>query len=143
MSRCICCRYGSSRDKQNLTPGYQQKAFPPEAKLARWCLMELLAIPLSTIKLCKWLVMLASPDAAQDSLLIHQDARVSVARLDDAETLDYLIAAERKVYLHVARGSLQANGNALSAGDALKYTDEAVVELSAAKDAEVLLFDMR
>jgi redox-sensitive bicupin YhaK (pirin superfamily) len=110
-------------DKQNLTPGYQQKEFPLEAKLARWCL-------------------LASPDAAQDSLLIHQDARVSAALLGDAGTLDYPITAGRKIYLHIARGSLQANGNALSAGDALKYTDEAVVELSAAQDAEVLLFDM-
>ena len=64
------------------------------------------------------------------------------ARLDGAETLDYPMAAGRKVYLHVARGSLQANGYALSAGDALMYEDEAAVELSAAKEAEVLLFDM-
>jgi redox-sensitive bicupin YhaK (pirin superfamily) len=99
-------------DKQNLTPGYQQKEFPLEAKLARWCL-------------------LASPDAAQDSLLIHQDARVSAARLDDAETLDYPIAAGRKVYLHVARGSLQANGHELAAGDALMFSEESLVELSA------------
>ena len=69
-------------------------------------------------------------------------ARVCRARLDGAETLDYPMAAGRKAYLHVARGSLQANGYALSAGDALMYTDEAEVELSAAKEAEVLLFDM-
>jgi redox-sensitive bicupin YhaK (pirin superfamily) len=110
-------------DQQNLTPGYQQKEFPLDAKLGRWCL-------------------LASPDATQGSLLIHQDARVSAARLDGAKTLDYPIAAGRKIYLHVARGSLQANGNSLSGGDALMYEDEVVVELSAAKKAEVLLFDM-
>ena len=110
-------------DQQDLTPGYQQKEFPPDAKLARWC-------------------MLASPDAAQGSLLIHQDARVFAARLNGAEALDYPVSAGRKVYLHVARGSVQANGNALSAGDALKYADEAAVQLSAAKDAEVLLFDL-
>ena len=110
-------------DKQDLKPGYQQKLFPPEDKLARWCL-------------------LASPDSSQGSLLIHQDARVFAARLDGAETLDYPIAAGRKIYLHVARGGLQANGHALAAGDALMYTDEAEVGLSAAKEAEVLLFDM-
>jgi redox-sensitive bicupin YhaK (pirin superfamily) len=114
-------------DKQGLTPGYQQKNFPLENKLARWCL-------------------LASPDTAPDktgsSLNIHQDARVFAARLNGVETLDYPLAAGRKAYLHVARGSLQANGYTLSAGDALMYTDEVVVELSAAKDAEVLLFDM-
>jgi len=110
-------------DQQDLAPGYQQKEFALDAKQARWCL-------------------LASPDAAQGSLLIHQDARVFAARLDVAETLDYSLAAGRKAYLHVARGSLQANGNTLSAGDALKYSDEVKVELSVAKNAEVLLFDM-
>jgi quercetin 2,3-dioxygenase len=110
-------------DKQGLTPGYQQKKFLLQDKLARWCL-------------------LASPDSVQGSLLIHQDARVFAARLDGAEKLDYPIAANRKTYLHVARGSLQANGYALSGGDALMYTDESAVELSAARWAEVLLFDM-
>ena len=110
-------------DKQDLTPGYQQKDFPLEGKLGRWCL-------------------LASPDAGKGSLLIHQDAHVFAARLDGAETLDYPIATGRKIYLHVAQGGLQANGYALSAGDALMYTDETAVELSGARDAEVLLFDM-
>jgi redox-sensitive bicupin YhaK (pirin superfamily) len=110
-------------DQQNLKPGYQQKDFSLENKLARWCL-------------------LASPEGAQGSLLIHQDARVSAARLDGAETLDYSLPAGRKAYLHVARGSLEANGNALSAGDALMFSDEKLVALSAARDAEVLLFDL-
>ncbi|MBI5429397.1 MAG: pirin family protein [Nitrosomonadales bacterium] len=111
-------------DSQGLTPGYQQKPFPLEDKRARWCL-------------------LASPDAAQGSLLIHQDARVYAARLDGAETLDYPIAARRRIYLHVARGSLQANGCALADGDALMCSDESSVNLAAAKDAEVLLFDLK
>jgi quercetin 2,3-dioxygenase len=110
-------------DRQNLTPGYQQKNFPLEDKLARWCL-------------------LASPDAVQGSLLIHQDAHVFAARLNNAETLNYPLAAGHKAYLHVARGSLQANGYALVAGDALMYEDEPAVALSAARDAEVLLFDL-
>ena len=110
-------------DQQNLTPGYQQKEFPQADKLGRWCL-------------------LASPDAAQGSLLIHQDARVSAARLDGAEKLDYPVTAGRKVYLHVARGSLLANGYSLAPGDALMFTDEKVVELGMAKNAELLLFDM-
>lgn len=110
-------------NRQGLTPGYQQKNFPLENKRGRWC-------------------MLASPDAAQGSLLIHQDARVFSTRLDGKEMLDYPLAAGRLAYLHVARGSLLANGYALSAGDALMYTDEARVALSAAQDAEVLLFDL-
>jgi redox-sensitive bicupin YhaK (pirin superfamily) len=110
-------------DRKGLTPAYQQKNFPLAEKTGRWC-------------------PLASPDAEQGSLLIHQDARVFAARLNGAETLDYPIAAKRKIYLHVARGGLQANGYALAAGDALMYTDDSAVELRAAKEAEVLLFDM-
>ena len=110
-------------DCHGLTPGYQQKSFALEEKLARWC-------------------MLASPDAVQGSLLIHQDARVFAARLDGGDILDYPVPAGRRIYLHVARGSLIVNGQVLAAGDALMYTDEAGVELRGAKEAEVLLFDM-
>jgi hypothetical protein len=110
-------------DQQGLPPGYWQQEFPDAAKRGRWCL-------------------LASPDQAEDSLHIHQDARVSAALLDGAETLDYVIAAGRKVYLHVARGSLTANGQRLNGGDALRYSDEARVVLSDGKNAEVLLFDL-
>ena len=110
-------------DEQGLAPGYWQKAFPDEANRGRWRL-------------------LASPDAADGSLRIHQDTRLSAALLDGAETLDYLIPAGRKAYLHVARGSLQANGHELGAGDALLYVDEARVSFAAGKDAEVLLFDL-
>jgi redox-sensitive bicupin YhaK (pirin superfamily) len=109
--------------EQGLTPGYWQKLFPAESKRERWCL-------------------LVSPDAAQSSLHIHQDARLSAALLDGAETLDYPIAVGRKIYLHVVRGSLTANRQRISAGDALMYSDEQWVMLEKAADAEVLLFDL-
>ena len=110
-------------DRQGLAPGYRQKDFPLKDKLARWCL-------------------LASPDTGNGSLLIHQDARVFAARLGASETLDYSLAEGRKAYLHVARGSLSANGYGLSAGDALMYSDEKGLSLANADDAEVLLFDL-
>jgi redox-sensitive bicupin YhaK (pirin superfamily) len=110
-------------DEQGLTPGYWQKFFSDADKRGRWCL-------------------LVSPDAAAGSLRIHQDVRLSAALLDGAETLGYPIAAGRKVYLHVARGSVTANGLALNAGDALMFSEEQQVVLAAAQNAEVLLFDM-
>lgn len=112
-------------DAQGLHPGYWQKSVPVQP--GRWSL-------------------LVSPDAAHDAsddaLHIHQDARVSSALLGDDGTLDYPLVVGRRAYLHVARGSLSANGIALDAGDALMYTDEKIVELTAGKNAEVLLFDM-
>ena len=109
--------------QQNLPPGYQQKVFGASAKRGRWCL-------------------LASQDQAAGSLRIHQDARVSAALLNGTEKLVYPVPAGRKIYLHVARGALTANGHSLNAGDALMYRDGPNVELAAGINAEVLLFDM-
>ena len=112
-------------DAQGLQPGYWQKTVP--VMRGKWSL-------------------LVSPDAAHDAsdeaLHIHQDARVSSALLDGDEILDYPLVAGRRAYLLVARGSLTANGIALDAGDALMFSDEAMVELSTGDNAEVLLFDM-
>ncbi len=112
-------------DQQGLPPGYWQKRVL--FRHGQWNL-------------------LVSPDAAHDAsdeaLHIHQDARVSSATLNGKETLEYPLAPGRRAYLHVARGSLMANGQALAAGDALAYVDEDRLMLSAGKDAEVLLFDM-
>ncbi|HXU93474.1 MAG TPA: pirin family protein [Gallionella sp.] len=110
-------------NEQGLTPGYWQKLFPDEAKRGRWCL-------------------LVSPDAAQDSLQIHQDVRLSAALLDGDVTLDYPVSVGRKIYLHVAHGSLTVNGQRFNAGDALMYSDEQRVSIEKADEAEVLLFDM-
>ena len=114
-------------DAQGLAPGYWQKSVPVRESRGQWCL-------------------LVSPDAAHDAsdgaLHIHQDARVSAAMLDGGDALAYPLAAGRRAYLHVARGSVAANGRALAAGDALMYLDESSVELSTGDNAEVLLFDM-
>jgi len=40
------------------------------------------------------------------------------------------------------RGELQANGQALKAGDALKLEDESRLLLANGKEAEVLVFDL-
>jgi redox-sensitive bicupin YhaK (pirin superfamily) len=44
--------------------------------------------------------------------------------------------------VHVARGSVTANGAALEAGDALRITDGTPLTLSDAGEAEVLVFDL-
>ena len=107
----------------NLSPGYQQKAFGESDKLGRWC-------------------QLASPDRTFGSLCIHQDVRVFATLLNGSDMLNYPIAAERRIYLHVARGSINANGRDLQAGDALMYSNEENVELAEGVFAELLLFDM-
>lgn len=86
--------------------------------------------------------LIASPDAANGSVLIHQDARVYVGLFDGDEQAQLSIAAGRRIYVHVARGSVLANDQALDAGDALKIVDATTVMITAGKQAEVLVFDL-
>jgi len=106
-----------------IKPGYQQKYFTPEEKRGRWCL-------------------LTSPDAADGSLLLHQDARVFATLLDGGQKLSYTIAHGRRAYLHVARGHVTMAKQRLQEGDAMMISDEHSITLEQAKEAELLLFDL-
>ena len=45
-------------------------------------------------------------------------------------------------YVHVVRGGVAVNGQALQAGDARRYRDEPLVTIEAGKEAELLVFDL-
>src|SRR3984893_11113110 len=109
--------------ERNIEPRYEEKRFAEEEKRGR-------------------LRLIVSPDRAEGSLLIHQDARVYAGLFTGNERADLKVARGRRIYLHVARGALTANGTALEAGDALRITDGAALALSSARDAEVLVFDL-
>lgn len=86
--------------------------------------------------------LIASPDGAQGSVRIHQDARVYAGLFDGAEQAELVLAPGRRVYVHVARGSVSLNAQKLSAGDGAKLLDEPRVTLSDGSGAEVLVFDL-
>jgi quercetin 2,3-dioxygenase len=109
--------------KRNIEPSYEEKRFASNEKRGR-------------------LRLIVSPDCANGSLLIHQDARVYAGLFTDSERAHLEVAAGRRIYLHVARGALTANGTALASGDALAITDGSPLALSDARNAEVLVFDL-
>ena len=86
--------------------------------------------------------LIASSDGRDGSVLIHQDARIFAALLDGAERASHPLAAGRLGYVHVARGRVTVNGNALESGDALKVAGPSGIVLESAHDAEVLVFDL-
>jgi redox-sensitive bicupin YhaK (pirin superfamily) len=45
--------------------------------------------------------------------------------------------------VHVVRGSVEVNGQALSAGDAAMLDNEPALQIGAGRDAEVLVFDLQ
>ena len=86
--------------------------------------------------------LIASSDAREGSVLIHQDASVYAALLDGAERIRHKLAPARKAYVHVARGKLTVNGQPLQAGDALKASGVAEMVFEKGEQAEVILFDL-
>ena len=110
-------------DRQGVEPSYEEKRFAAEEKRGR-------------------LRLIASPDRAQGSVLIHQDARVYAGLFDGAEQAVLEVAPRRRIYLHVARGALEANGIALAAGDAIALTDTKSLTLRDGDEAEVIVFDL-
>ena len=107
---------------RGIPPSYEQKHFGEAEKRGR-------------------LRLIASPDGADGSVRIHQDARVYAGLFDGAERASLPLSKGRLGYVHVARGRVTANGRSLEAGDALK-TDSDEIRLEGGAQAEVLLFDL-
>lgn len=110
-----------------IAPSYEEKRFDAEAKRGR-------------------LRLVASPDGAEGSVKIHQDARVYAGTFDGAESAVLDFTANRRAYVHVVRGEIDVNGTRLLAGDAAMLesadTIQLSVELANGHAAEVLAFDL-
>jgi len=88
------------------------------------------------------LAPIATPDGRAGSVTIHQDATIYAGLLDGAERVTHDVAAGRRAYVHVARGSVEVNGERLGPGDAVKLDGGGRIALANGDDAEVLLFDL-
>ncbi|MFO1496405.1 MAG: pirin family protein [Lysobacterales bacterium] len=108
---------------QGGAPGYEQKTFADAEKRGR-------------------LRLVVSPDGAEGSLRMQQDARLYAGLFDGSEQARLPLAPGRLGYVHLARGAARINGHVLRAGDALKYVGEPAVEIEAGDGAEVLVFDL-
>lgn len=108
---------------RGIDPGYEQKSFSQAEKNGV-------------------LRLVASPDAAQGSVLVHADARMYSGLFDGAQSARLVLAGKRKAYVHLVRGKLRVNGAALEAGDAALLDGETDIQLSQGRGAEVLVFDL-
>jgi len=88
------------------------------------------------------LALLISPDGADGSLDIHQDAKLFSGLLDAGTRVDHSIAPGRHAWIQVARGQVTLNGVTLAQGDGAAVSQETGLALEAISDAEVLVFDL-
>jgi redox-sensitive bicupin YhaK (pirin superfamily) len=110
-----------------IDPGYEQKTVPESAKRGQ---LALIAAPA------------ADALAAEHAVQIHADARMYAGLFNAGESANLVLSAERKAYVFLVRGSLQVNGQLLTAGDAAMLQAESSLALSQGQDAEVLVFDL-
>ena len=105
-------------------PRYQQEHFSEAQKRGR-------------------LQLIISPDGANGSLKVRQDARVYAGLFDGGEAATLEVGADRHAYVHVARGSLAVNGERLSEGDGARIRNAGTLRFDHGENAEVQVFDLR
>jgi redox-sensitive bicupin YhaK (pirin superfamily) len=112
--------------KNGLPSGYEQKFFSDDDKRGK-------------------LRLVASPDGAEGSVHIQQDARMFAALLEGGSTVGHTIGPGRKGWLQVVQGSVEMNGHSLKSGDGVAVdgtAGEEALSLRSTGRGEILLFDM-
>lgn len=110
-------------ERKGIEPSYEQKAFPSDGRRNR-------------------LQLVASRDAAEGSLRIHQDARIYLGELEAGTTLQHELAPGRHAWLQVLRGGITLNDVELRTSDGAAISEETSLAIEASEDAEIMLFDL-
>ncbi len=109
--------------RRGLAPGYEQRTI--EVARARGAF-----------------VPIATRDGHDQSVTIHQDAVLSVAKLERGQSVDIDLKSGRHGWIQVARGGVAINAIPLAEGDGAAISDESKVSIVADSPAEVLFFDL-
>jgi quercetin 2,3-dioxygenase len=81
-------------------------------------------------------------NSSEKSVKIHQDAELSVTKLERGQTVAKDLKKGRHGWVQVARGDVTVNGTTLAQGDGAAISDEEKVTIAANSPAEVLFFDL-
>jgi quercetin 2,3-dioxygenase len=108
----------------NVTPRYDQKAYDPAARDNKF----------QTI---------VTSEENEDTLWIHQDARLSLANIRNGSSLEYKKQwAGHGVYLFLISGKVDVESEILEQRDAMGITDSEDINISALADSEILAIEV-
>jgi len=110
-------------DERDIAPGYEQKHFEEADKRGR-------------------LRLVASRDGRDGSVTIHANASMYAGLFDGGEAAELPLDTGRVTYVHLVRGQLEVNGQALDGGDAVTLRGEERLVLANGQDGEVIVFDL-
>jgi hypothetical protein len=110
-------------EQAGLTPGYEQKAFPVATRQGV-------------------LRVVGAPDGRDGAVQLNADAVIRAGLFDGDQAASLDLDPRRLGYVHLAKGALTVNGQAMKAGDALMLDGETQLTLAQGQQAEVLVFDL-
>jgi redox-sensitive bicupin YhaK (pirin superfamily) len=110
-------------NERGLKPDYEQKAFSQEDRRAI-------------------LRLIASEDARDGSVRIHQDVNVYASLLEIGQEVVHQLAPNRHAWIQVARGAIAVNGEKLNESDGAAISGASNLTIVGRKSAEALLFDL-
>ena len=107
--------------QKKIAPSYEQKTIPADGTL----------------------IQIAGPQAGPDNVVLHQDARIMLARLKKGSAATHRLRSLRRAWVQIVRGSVMINGKTLHQGDGAGITEDEMISLSAPDEAvEALIFDL-
>lgn len=109
-------------ERNGLEPGYEQKS-------------------LADSDLENQLHLFASRDGRDDSLTVHQDVNLYVAKIEAGKEIQQTFGDDRKIWVQVAEGKVEINGHTLEAGDGAAIVAENKLKFVATEKTEILVFD--
>jgi redox-sensitive bicupin YhaK (pirin superfamily) len=107
----------------NLTPGYEQKAFSEDERRGQ-------------------LRLIASNDARDGSVQVNQNVSVFASILNAGQEVERVMDPVRYAWIQVARGSIAVNDETAAQGDGVVVVGESALRIRAQEAAEILLFDL-
>jgi redox-sensitive bicupin YhaK (pirin superfamily) len=107
----------------NLTPGYEQKAFTEEERRGH-------------------LRLIASSDGRDDSVKLNQDVSLFASILEAEQSVEQTMDPARYAWIQVARGSISVNAENARQGDGVVVVAEPSLNIRAEEPSEILLFDL-
>ena len=108
---------------KGIKPSYEQKVFAENDRQGK-------------------LRLVASPDGADGSLMIQQDARIYLSTLPAGKSVKHDLSSGRHAWLQVLRGRVDVNGNKMDTSDGAAISEEPGLTVASEQGAEVMLFDL-
>lgn len=108
----------------NIQPSYEQKTFSKESRNGKF-------------------VLVVSGDKNENALFINQDFNMYVGSLQNAQqNLSFNVQDDRRVWVQLASGAVELNGEKLSAGDGVEIQGPLTLNFSNGNSAEIIVFEM-